>query len=198
MRHLFFVLCLLLPVPLSAAQEFVVSDEDGAALADAVVLLTPLAGARPAAPVEAAIQQVNRTFLPLVTVVPVGSRVSFPNLDRIRHHVYSFSPAKKFDIKLYAGDPPAPVLFDRPGVVVLGCNIHDGMLAFVIVTDAPFHGRTGADGRLRLAGVAAGDYRLQLWHPRLGERLEERRITVQGQGGLMPLRLPRAAAEAAR
>ncbi len=195
MHRLLYVLCLLLPAPMLAAQEFVVTGDDGAALADAVVLLTPLAGARPAPPAEAVIQQVNRTFLPLVTVVPVGSRVAFPNLDRIRHHVYSFSPAKKFDIKLYAGDPPAPVLFDRPGVVVLGCNIHDGMLAFVVVTEAPFFGKTGADGRVRLAGAGAGEYRAQLWHPRLGERLEERRLTLQG--GTMPLRLLSAAAERA-
>jgi hypothetical protein len=81
--------------------------------------------------------------------------------------VYSFSPAKKFEIKLYVGTPAAPVVFDKPGIAVLGCNIHDTMAAWVVVVETPHFGLTGADGRVSLAAVPAGSYRLRTWHPSL-------------------------------
>ncbi len=165
-------LCAALPgAPATAATAQVqvqVSDPAGKPLAGAVVFLESKdarAAVRPEAGVE--VVQVNRQFQPLVTVVTVGTPVSFPNRDTVRHHVYSFSPVKKFEIKLYVGTPTAPVVFDSPGIAALGCNIHDNMAAWVVVVETPHHGRTGADGRLSLDQVPAGAYRLRAWHPGL-------------------------------
>ena len=145
-----------------------VSDGAGKPLAGAVVFVESReakAAARPAAGVE--IAQSNRQFLPSVTVVPVGTAVTFPNRDTVRHHLYSFSPVKKFEIKLYVGTPAAPVVFDAPGIAALGCNIHDSMAAWVVVVETPHYGMTGADGRLTLGQIPAGAYRLRTWHPGL-------------------------------
>jgi plastocyanin len=146
----------------------------GSPLADAAVIVEPLAGApvRPrgrasATPAAArvAIEQRGREFIPWMTVVQTGTSVEFPNNDTIRHHVYSFSDPKRFEIKLYAGKPGQPIVFDRPGRVDIGCNIHDWMEAHVLVVDTPYFARTGADGRATVVGVPAGRYRLRLWHP---------------------------------
>lgn len=145
-----------------------VSDAAGRPLAEAVVLLEPAAGkaaAKPMLGVELA--QAKRQFQPRVTLVTVGTRVNFPNFDTVRHHVYSFSKAKTFEIKLYAGVPAEPVLFDKPGIAVLGCNIHDRMAAWVVVTETPWHALSGADGIARIADAPAGSYQLSVWHPGL-------------------------------
>ncbi|MDK9558378.1 methylamine utilization protein [Marinobacter sp. M216] len=119
-------------------------------------------------PVTAEIYQKDRAFHPTVLIVPVGSLVEFPNRDNTQHHVYSFSPAKTFNIELYAGKPEAPILFDKPGVVELGCNIHDRMRAFIIVTDTNAIGRTDAEGRITLATSAeTGPLTVNIWHQRL-------------------------------
>lgn len=141
---------------------------DGRPLADAVVYLDSAAAkAALKAPAPAEIAQKDKQFAPRITVVHVGAAVSFPNQDTVRHHVYSFSPAKSFELKLYAGTPAAPVVFDKPGIAVLGCNIHDRMAAWVLVLETPYHARTGADGVARLDGVPAGAYRLRTWHETL-------------------------------
>ena len=145
-----------------------VLDAAGKPLAGAVVFLeSPAASAavKPAAALE--IAQASRQFIPRVTVVPKGTAVGFPNRDTVRHHVYSFSPTKKFEIKLYVGTPTEPVVFDQPGIAVLGCNIHDQMAAWVVVVDSPWYGQTGADGRLAWPAVPAGPYKLRTWHPAL-------------------------------
>jgi plastocyanin len=145
-----------------------VVDKSGRPLPGAVVMLEPVGirlAVKPMSGVE--IAQAKRTFIPDVTVVTVGTPVTFPNRDTVRHHVYSFSSAKTFELKLYSGTPSMPVVFDRPGVVVLGCNIHDLMSAWVVVVDTPYHGRSGEQGQARLDAVAAGAYRLVAWHPRL-------------------------------
>ncbi|MFZ2959562.1 MAG: methylamine utilization protein [Candidatus Ozemobacteraceae bacterium] len=116
---------------------------------------------------RAQITQKNRTFFPLVTLVTVGTEVEFPNRDSVQHHVYSFSPAKTFDIPLYKDSSPPPLAFDKPGVVVLGCNIHDWMKAYIYVADTPYCGLSGADGSVKLTGIPAGTYALEVWHPRL-------------------------------
>lgn len=145
-----------------------VTDSSGKPLADAVVYLEPTGAALPTRPLaNVQIVQAKRQFSPQVSVVTVGTPVSFPNLDTVRHHVYSFSPAKTFDLKLYAGTPPAPVVFDKPGIAVLGCNIHDAMAAWVVVVDTPLFARTGADGKAAVADVPAGTYRLRTWHATL-------------------------------
>ncbi len=142
-----------------------VADGAGKPLSDAVVFLdSPAAKALVKPVLGMEIEQVSRQFAPRVTVIPVGSAVQFPNRDTVRHHVYSFSPAKNFELKLYAGNPSNPVLFDKPGVVVLGCNIHDQMVAWMLVVETPYYGKTNAAGQLMLAGVPAGNYRLHVWH----------------------------------
>lgn len=141
-----------------------VVNPQGNPLAQAVVYLESpeaAAAARPAKGVE--ISQSNRQFVPAVTVVPVGTAVELPNRDTVRHHVYSFSPAKTFELKLYSGRPASPVVFDKPGVVSLGCNIHDQMSASVVVVETPYFALTGTDGRAVL-DAPAGVYRLRGWH----------------------------------
>ena len=153
---------------LAATVRVTISDNASAPVADAVVMLEPLAGPLPVKPMSGVqIAQTQRQFSPRVTVVTTGTAITFPNFDTVRHHVYSFSQAKTFELKLYAGTPAAPVVFDKPGIAVLGCNIHDRMAAWVVVVDTPWHTRSLAGGKAQLDDVAAGSYRLLVWHPGL-------------------------------
>lgn len=161
--------------------QLVITDAAGKPLPHAVAFLdSPEAKALVRPKVGLEVEQVERQFLPRVALVPVGSLVSFPNRDKVRHHVYSFSPAKTFDLKLYTREPSNPVLFDRPGVVVLGCNIHDQMLSWVLVVETPYYGSAGANGQLTLAGVPPGNYQLKIWHEGLppGSSPQEQTVTV--------------------
>jgi hypothetical protein len=106
-------------------------------------------------------------FVPFVLVVPVGSKVDFTNLDPFRHHVYSFSPAKKFELKLFGQGEKRSVTFDKAGTVALGCNIHDTMQAFIQVVDTAFAAKSGKDGRVILRGAPDGNAKLTVWHPHL-------------------------------
>lgn len=146
-----------------------IKDPKGAPVADAVAWLTPLdakpALTPPADPVV--ITQIKEEFTPYITVVTVGTRVAFPNRDKVQHHVFSVSSAKNFDLGLYHGDPKTLVTFDQPGVATLGCNIHDWMSAYVVVLATPHFAKTAADGLAPLANLAPGKYRLEVWHPRL-------------------------------
>ncbi|WP_425549574.1 methylamine utilization protein [Acidovorax lacteus] len=130
------------------------------------------------------IAQEKRQFLPGVLAITVGTEVQFPNRDSIRHHVYSFSPAKKFELKLYTGRPANPVVFDQPGVVVLGCNIHDQMVGWVVVVDTPYLGQSSASGQASLTGVSPGTYKLRSWHARLpvGAPAQEQSLVVPPSG----------------
>jgi plastocyanin len=140
---------------------------DGHALQGAVVSVRALDGPpRHTVPVRAIMDQVNRAFVPDLLVIPVGSTIEFPNSDSVSHQIYSFSSAKRFQLPLYRGTPYPPEHFDQAGVVTLGCNIHDEMLAYVLVTDAPWYGRTDAAGSWTTE-VARGRYRVEIWHPRL-------------------------------
>lgn len=141
-------------------------DAAGNALDSVVVSLVPVSRSALPAARPAQIEQRNKTFLPAISVVQTGTAIEFPNNDTVRHHVYSFSAAKVFELKLYAGKPEKPVVFDKPGVVVLGCNIHDKMAAYVVVVDTPWSAVSQADGVARITDVPTGDYQLQLWHPR--------------------------------
>jgi len=148
----------------------VFSDAAGNALTDAVVMLEPVGARLPVKPVQGAqIVQHDLQFDPPVTVVTTGTAVMFPNQDTVKHHVYSYSPAKTFQIKLYAGVPHSPIVFDRPGVAVLGCNIHDGMVAWVVVSDTPLWARSAADGHAKVVDVPPGSYQLHVWHASLAE-----------------------------
>ncbi|MBT9597232.1 MAG: methylamine utilization protein [Vitreoscilla sp.] len=165
----------------------------GQPLADVVLLLEPQGAKAAVKPVsEIEIVQEGRRFVPAVTVVPVGTKVQFPNRDSVRHHVYSFSPARKFELRLYVGKPANPVEFDRAGVVVLGCNIHDAMVGWVIVSDTPWYAKTPASGQASLADVPTGAYVLRAWHPDLpaGSNGVEQPVTVGTSALALSVRLP--------
>jgi plastocyanin len=176
------LLAALARAPSAPAATLVISVQspDGHALAGAVVMARPLdsQGKRPT-PVRAIMDQVDRAFAPDLLVIPVGSTVVFPNSDSVNHQIYSFSPAKRFKLPLYRGTPYPPVQFDQAGVVTLGCNIHDDMLAYLMVTDAPYFGRTDKSGAW-VAEVPRGRYRVSIWHPRMRETETdlERELTV--------------------
>ena len=110
------------------------------------------------------IEQRGKQFNPLVSVVQTGTDITFPNFDSVRHHVYSFSPAKTFELKLYSGVPANPVKLDKAGTVVLGCNIHDYMLAFIKVVDTPYFAKTNSLGKAVLKDLPNGNYTLKAWH----------------------------------
>jgi hypothetical protein len=133
-----------------------------------------------AKPPQDAVDQVDKQFVPYVKPIFVGSKVRFPNSDNIRHQVYSFSPAKKFELPLYGGTDAPPVVFDKPGVVVLGCNIHDWMVGYIYVSETPFFAKTAAAGTASIDDMPPGDYTVRLWHPSM-EHAEEstaRRVTL--------------------
>jgi len=152
----------------AAAVEVQVTVQDGAGkpLPGAVVFLDSAEARKLARPMTLQdMAQQKRRFVPEVLVVTAGTEVQFPNRDTVRHHVYSFSPAKKFELQLYSGTPANPVLFDRPGVVVLGCNIHDQMVAWILVLETPFFAQGGSPfGNARIDKVPAGAYTLRVWH----------------------------------
>ncbi len=191
-------LALLCAAPAAAATVDVTAlGSDGQPLPGAVVFLESRdakLAARPLAGVD--IAQAERRFVPRVTVVTAGTEVRFPNRDSVRHHVYSFSPTKPFELKLYIGTPANPVLFDKPGIAVLGCNIHDTMVGWVVVVETPYHGLTGAQGALRLDNVAPGSYRLRTWHAGLppGAPAAAEALLVPAGGAMVTVRLPLAGA----
>ena len=110
--------------------------------------------------------QVNRTFAPYVLSVTQGQDVAFPNSDNVRHHVYSFSPAKMFDLKLYSGEPKAPLTFDKAGTVVIGCNIHDNMVGYIYVTDKAYRATSDNSGKVNMITQTPLS-EITLWHPNL-------------------------------
>lgn len=156
-----------------------VQDAQGAPLADAVVAVQVRGVPAQAAPgTQAELAQKGKRFVPGVLAIQTGTAVQFPNFDTVRHHVYSFSPIKTFELKLYAGVPGAPIVFDKPGVAVLGCNIHDSMAAWVVVADTPWAARSGANGLARIDAVPPGSYQLRVWHPGLPANTEPTPVTL--------------------
>ena len=159
----------------------------GRPVSDAVVMLHR-AGGGEGGPIRFAwpmvVEQKDMQFRPFVLIAPVGAEVAFPNHDPYQHHVYSFSPAKTFELKLYGHDETRRVRFDRTGVVSLGCNIHDDMSAFIRVVDTPYAAKTDARGEAVIHGVPAGAAHLSVWHPylRAGHDVE-RDLSVQAGGG---------------
>ena len=178
------LLSVLLPAVVGAREVRVeVRDPKGEPVADAVASLTALEATPvvqpPAEPVS--VVQEGEEFRPHVTAVVVGTRVTFPNRDAVQHHVFSVSRAKKFDLPLYRGEPREPVLFDQPGVVSLGCNIHDWMSAYIVVLATPHFARSGTDGAAVIGGIPPGRHRLEVWHPRARSALT-REVVVAGGG----------------
>jgi plastocyanin len=157
-----------------------VRDTSGKPVADAVVYAAPVSG-----PLEArasrtmAVEQLDREFVPYVSVIQTGTAVAFPNRDAILHHVYSFSPAKTFEFKLYTGKSPSEVRFDKPGIVTLGCNIHDWMIAYILVVSTPHFARTDESGVARIRDIPAGGYELRVWHPSQRVALEGTPVVLE-------------------
>jgi plastocyanin len=155
-----------------------VTDQHGKPVADAVVVAVPVDGVmRLPTRTRQEVDQVDKEFLPRVQAVLVGTAVTFPNRDAVRHQVYSFSPAKRFELPLYTG-VPEPIVFDKPGVVVLGCNIHDWMVGYVYVSESPWFARTNAEGKALLADLPPRGYVVRVWHPQLEVKEEATRKTV--------------------
>ncbi|HEU4775860.1 MAG TPA: methylamine utilization protein [Telluria sp.] len=171
----------------AAALTVHVQDGNGAGLADTVIYAEPEGGQAPRTMASGEIAQKGLKFIPLVTVVQTGSKIYFPNNDKVRHHIYSYSPAHKFDQKLYSGEAAPPQLFDKAGTVVLGCNIHDKMLAFVKVVDTPYFAKTDGSGAVRLE-LPAGKYTVKAWHYNtVGGLTPEQSVQVKAGDGPAPL-----------
>lgn len=157
---------LSMDVTIAAELKVTVVSKDPAVASEAVVYAVPKKNSDASPTIGTGIvDQVKKEFVPLVSVVRTGTRVSFPNSDNIRHQVYSFSQAKTFTLKLYSGRPSAPVIFDKPGVVTLGCNIHDRMISWLLVVDTPWYALTDTTGNVTLRDLPLGDYDLFVWHP---------------------------------
>jgi plastocyanin len=165
-----------------------VRDATGAAVSDAVVVLDPAERAPAGAHESIQIDQVNQQFVPRVSVIRAGTAIAFPNSDRVRHQVYSFSPANTFALKLYAGSPKTLVPFDKPGIVTMGCNIHDSMVAFVLVVDTPYFGKSNSAGSVALK-VPVGRYRLRVWHEHAARAHVAEAVTVGVDAQSLPVSL---------
>lgn len=180
--------------PAGAADVAVLAtDGDGQPLANAVIALDPPDGAPPPpAPDDRIIDQQHETFIPLVTILRRGGAVVFRNSDTTRHHAYSFSPVKRFELMQEPGEVSEPIRFDQPGVAAIGCNIHDHMVAYVYVADTPWTGLTDAAGRAVIRDVPAGPYRATAWHPRLrpGAAPPAQSATIGAAGTALAIRIP--------
>ena len=181
-----FVIALLALGASAASEAFAatisgqVTTPDGRGVAQAVVFVdAPLPSTTAVGTARMEMNQVDKTFVPAVLPVAAGTRVYFPNSDQIQHHVYSFSRTKSFELPLYRGKQAAPVLFDKPGVVKLGCNIHDWMSAIILVLPSSHFAMTDADGRYSIRDLPSGDYSLVAWHERSREKTDALTRTVK-------------------
>lgn len=167
----------------AASLEGVVIDKAGKPVGDAIVYALPQKSVQSKSPPAATVDQIDKEFVNRVTPLQTGSAVNFPNLDDIRHHVYSFSPARTFELPLYTGSPAKPVIFDKAGEITLGCNIHDWMHGHIYVVDTPFFAKTGEDGKGKI-NLAPGEYEVYIWHPEMQGKPEEntQRVTVVDSG----------------
>jgi len=189
------VLAVAGPVYAASALSVTVLSAAGTPVQDAIIIAEPQKGSPPPRTgLKDVMDQRNLMFVPGAMVVQTGTAVDFPNSDQVHHQVYSFSPAKTFQLALYAGKAHAPVVFDKPGLVTLGCNIHDSMLGYIYVTDSPWFGRTGADGTLQLRDLVPGEYTLRVWHALLdesGPELQAHLNLAEGATGVANFRLSR-------
>jgi plastocyanin len=157
----------------------IVTGLDGAAVIDAVVFVqAPLLELDKSRPMQV-IDQVNKTFVPGLLPIVVGTAVRFPNHDQIHHHVYSFSPTKTFELPLYKGEAAAPVVFDKVGAVKIGCNIHDWMSGIILVLPSPHFAVTDSSGHFVLEDLPGGTYTLVAWHALSKLKPEETAQSVQ-------------------
>lgn len=141
-----------------------IEDQNGTLLSNVIATWQGKVKTKASTNEVAIVDQVDRQFVPHVKVIEQDQHVSFPNSDNIRHHVYSFSAPKTFEIKLYSGEPSEPVRFPNPGIVVLGCNIHDQMVGYIYVNDGSEYSQSGKDGMLYVPDDVS---EVTLWHPNL-------------------------------
>jgi plastocyanin len=180
-RSLSAFAALLIAVPLAAATLDVnVTRPDGSAVPNAVVYAVPTREI-PVTHTVAAMDQVDRTFVPHVLPMRVGTWVEFPNSDNVMHQVYSISPAKRFQSPLYVGKPARPIQFDKPGVVAIGCNIHEQMSGFIVVVPTPYFG-TPVNGRLTLNALGADEYTVHVWYEGMRSEPEPRYVKLAADG----------------
>ena len=182
MKRFSFCLLLLIVSPsFSAGIDVVVIDRDGNAVANVVVFVSG-EGLMPDDSRDAAVmEQVDQVFSPHILAVRRGESVAFPNNDPFAHHVYSFSRPNDFTLPLSRARNPAPVEFEHVGVVVVGCNIHDNMLGYILVLDAPVFSITDQNGQARLDVTGAeSELTFEIWSPRIrdGKDATTRRVTV--------------------
>lgn len=173
---------------IAAPQTFTVVDESGQALAGAAVSVAVKGTPATTSGKTVDMAQRDKQFAPRLVVIQTGTAVNFPNFDTVRHHVYSFSNTKPFEIKLYTGRPSAPVTFDKPGTATLGCNIHDNMLGHIHVVDTPYFGVTNGQGKVDI-DVPGGDHRVRVWHPKMGENMAGQDFRMVLGSGPLHLRL---------
>ncbi|MEM8684509.1 MAG: methylamine utilization protein [Pseudomonadota bacterium] len=174
---------LLVESTFAADIDVVVTDRNGDPVPDVVVYATGIGA--PANTDEVAIMdQVDKAFSPHILSVQKGTPVRFPNSDPVAHHVYSFSKPNAFSLPLYKGEEPDPVVFEHEGVVVLGCNIHDHMLGYILVIDSPVFEKTGEDGIATLSVPASVDeLELRIWSPRIRDKEDVTVRRLQGDDG---------------
>ncbi|MFC4308463.1 methylamine utilization protein [Steroidobacter flavus] len=196
-RFVIVLLGLALAAPAASANELTVSVSDiqGRPARNVVVVATPKVpvGAPARSPTMVEMDQVDRQFSPYVLALQTGTRVLFSNNDSVAHQVYSFSPPKRFELALYHGKPREPVLFDKAGIVTVGCNIHDNMVGYLYVTDAPWFGTTGRDGVWEAQDIPAGEYELQVWTPLLPphEWLQTQNVAIGDAAARVSFKLKR-------
>jgi len=180
-RSVLALIALLLTLPLAAASLDVnITYPDGSAVPNAVVYAIPTRTI-PTTRTVASIDQINRTFVPHVLPVRVGTWVEFPNSDNVLHQVYSISPAKRFQLPLYVGKPARPIQFDKPGVVAIGCNVHEQMSGFIVVVPTPYFG-AAVNGRLTLKDLGADDYTVHVWYEGMRKEPEPRHVKLAADG----------------
>jgi plastocyanin len=173
-----------------------VTDSSGKPVRDAVVMLDMPGNVASSRPAQYRVTQKEMEFQPFVLVIRAGSTVDFANLDPVRHHVYSFSEARKFELKLFGKGESRAVRFDQPGVVAIGCNIHDSMQGFIYVVNTPLAARTGPDGKVSLRGAPAGVHSLRIWHPMMrapGNQTTQKINTTSNINVPVAIKLRRAA-----
>ncbi len=170
---------------------------DGKPVANAVVFVQEPAALQSAAASSPAIMdQFNKAFVPEMLPIAAGTQVRFPNRDQIRHHVYSFSRPKRFELPLYKGEDAPPVLFDKPGVVKIGCNIHDWMSAIILVLPNDRFAVTQDDGTFSLPDLDSGQYTITAWHAQSRDKTEDiaQRVAIAGKDAQLTFKLSLAPA----
>jgi plastocyanin len=162
-----------------------VVDQTDTPLRDAVVEIARPGGDSTAfaASSRNAMAQRNLAFVPGTMIVPAGATVAFPNLDAVRHSIYSFSPNARFQIDLYGRDQTRSQRFASSGTVAVGCKIHDRMRGYIRVTTTPYAAITQPNGQARIAGPGQGEYRVTIWHPKLRGANNEVTQTVRAVSG---------------